>query len=179
MKKALFAAAFLFAASSAMAESMKIKVGHMCCGACKAAATAGLKTVDWADNVTIDGSDVTINAKAGMKTDVVSLMNALNKCGFPAMEINTTSPVTLTLAHLCCGNCANDLKTKAGNLRSEALDKDNIKVDLASKSITLAPKAGQTLNVVMLVNQLNRQGFSFTSGSVVTASTAKAKVAKK
>ncbi len=179
MKKALFAAAFVFASSCALAESVKVTVGHMCCGGCKAAATAGLKSVAWSDNVTIEDKVITVNAKAGMKTDVISLMDALNRAGFPASEINTTAPVTLTVAHLCCGACVGDLKTKIAALRGNTLDKDNVKIDQAAKTLTIQPAAGMTLNVVPIISQLNRQGFSFTSATVVTASNPTRKVAKK
>jgi len=68
----------LLAASAALAaDSVKVTVGHMCCGGCKASATAGIKTVAWADSVAIDGTACTITAKSGEKCDVVSLRDAL------------------------------------------------------------------------------------------------------
>src|SRR5437016_3000921 len=130
MRRLLFGAAMLFAASAALAaDSVKVAVGHMCCGGCKAAATAGIKTVSWADDVAIDGTTCTVTAKAGEKCDVVSLRDALSKCGFPAKEIMVTGPVTVNVAHMCCGGCAADLKAKLGEVRSTVLDKDKIVVD--------------------------------------------------
>src|SRR2546423_10639844 len=127
MRRLLFGAAMLLAASAALGgDSVKVSVGHMCCGGCKAAATAGIKTVAWADDVAIDGTTCTVTAKSGEKCDVVSLRDALAKCGFPAKEIMVSGPVTLNVAHLCCAGCANDLKAKLGAVRSDVLDKDKI-----------------------------------------------------
>jgi copper chaperone CopZ len=177
MKPLMLAACLVIAAiCSATADSVKVTVGHMCCGACKAAATAGVKNVAWADTVAIEGTVVTVTAKSGMKVDLVSLSDALNKCGFPAMEITTASPVTLTLAHLCCGGCVNDLKAKVANIRSQVLDKENVKVDQAAKTVTFQPLAGKELNVVSLLTQLQRQGFSASACTIVSASVGKQQI---
>ena len=171
MTKALLAAAMVLAGSAALAaDSVKVTVGHMCCGACKGSATAGAKNAAWVDSVAIDGTTVTVTAKEGQKVDIVTLMDAMQKSGFPAREISASGPVTLTLAHLCCGGCVNDLKTKVGELRSQTLDKGNVKIDQASKTITLQPAAGQKLNVAAIVRQLATAGFAPSSGTIVAAS---------
>src|SRR5690348_10994905 len=111
--------AFLISTSAALAaDSVKVTVGHMCCGSCKAAATAGIKTVPFADSVSIDGTVVTVTSKPDQKVDLVALKDALAKSGFPAKEIMVSGPVTLTVAHMCCAGCANDLKAAMGQVRS-------------------------------------------------------------
>jgi len=132
----------------------------MCCGGCKAAATAGLKSLAWAENITIEDTTITVTAKEGQQADAISLMEALNKAGFPAMSIMTSGPITLTINHLCCGACVNDLKAKLADFNSRQLDKESIKVDQATKTVTLRPVAGQSMNVVAILNQLQRRGFS-------------------
>lgn len=172
MRKYLFGAALLLTTSSAFAaESVKATVGHMCCGACKAAATAGVKKLDWVDNVAIDGTAVTITAKGDQKVDVVALRDALRQSGFPASEILVSGPVTMTVGHLCCAGCTNDLKAKLGELRSQVVDKDNIKIDQATKTVTLQPLAGKQLNVIALLGQMDRTGFSATKCTVSGAAT--------
>lgn len=173
MKKIIFAAALLLATSTAFAaESIKATVRHMCCGACKAAATEGLKRLEWADNIAIDGTTITVTAKADQKPDVVGFIEALDKSGFPPREIAATGPVTLTITHLCCGGCVADLKAQLGEIRSQVLDKQNIKIDAEAKTVTLQPLAGQTLNLVAMLNQLKRTGFSASKGTMATAPTA-------
>jgi copper chaperone CopZ len=170
MKKYLFGAALLLISSSAFAaETIKATVGHMCCGGCKAAATAGVKKLDWVDAVAIDGTAVTITAKGDQKVDVVALRDALSKSGFPAAEILVSGPVTMTVGHLCCPMCTNDMKTKLAEVRSQVLDKDNIKIDQASKTVVLQPLAGKQLNLVSLLNQMDRAGFSAVKCTVSAA----------
>ncbi len=170
MKRFIWAVSFVVAASgAALADSVKATVGHMCCGGCKAAAMNGMKAVAWADNTAIDGTTLTVTAKAGQKVEIVSLVDALSKAGFPASEIVASGPVTFTVAHLCCGNCVSDLKSKLANVRSMVLDKDNIKIDQATKTVTLQPVAGKQLNVVQLLNQFQRTGFSASACTMATA----------
>src|ERR1041384_6044846 len=88
MKRLLMAVCFLVATSgAALADSVKATVGHMCCGGCKAAAMNGLKAVSWAENTSIEGTTLTVTAKSGQKVEIVSLVDALSKAGFPATEI--------------------------------------------------------------------------------------------
>lgn len=167
MKKFLTMAALLCVASSAFAaETIKATVGHMCCGNCKAAATAGVKKLDWVNEVAIDGTVMSVTAKDGQKVDLIALCDSLNKSGFPASEVLISGPVTFTVGHLCCAGCVNDLKAKIAEVRSDKLDKDSIKIDQATKTVVLQPKAGQTLNLIALMHQMERTGFSATKATM-------------
>lgn len=166
MKRILITAVLILAAAAANADTIKATVGHMCCGSCKAAAMGGVKTIAWADSTTIDGTTLTVTSKPGMSVDVVSLVNALNKCGFPPKEINVGGPVTMAIAHLCCGQCASDLKTNMAAIRSQVLDKDNVKIDQATKTVTVRPLEGKQLNLVSLLRQMQQTGFSASSCTV-------------
>lgn len=151
--------AFLVAClpSLGRAEEVKATVGHMCCAGCQAAATAGLKKLEWVENVTIDGKTVSVSAKAGQKADYAGIIDALTKSGFPPAELTVNKPIVLTVAHLCCAGCVNDLKAKLPDLRNPALDKASVKVDEAAKTVTMAPLAGQALNLVALLREFERR----------------------
>jgi copper chaperone CopZ len=166
----------LISTTAFAAESVKVLVGHLCCGGCKGAAAAGLKNVSWIDTTVAEGSDtLVVTAKGDQKIEVISLVEALNKAGFPARGINTGGPVTMSIAHLCCGGCVNDLKTKIAAIRSNVLDKANVKVDAAAKTLILQPVAGKELNVASLLRQLQNQGFYPTTAHI----SAPAKTARK
>jgi len=170
MKKFLFGAALLLLASSAFAaETIKAKVGHMCCGACKAGATAGVKKLDWVDAIAIDADTITVTAKGDQPVDLIGLMDALNKAGFPANEILVSQPIKLNVSHLCCASCTADLKAKLAELRSMVLDKDKTVIDQGAKTVVLAPVAGKSLNVVPLLHQMERAGFGASKGIVVAS----------
>lgn len=170
MKRFLMGAAMLLVASSTFAaDSVKVTVGHMCCGSCKAAATAGMKTLPFADTITIDGTVATVVAKADQKVDVIALRDALVKAGFPAKEIMVSGPVTLTLAHLCCAGCANELKAGMAQVRSALLDKDKVVVDQAAKTVTIQPMAGMSMNLVPLLRQMENAGYAACKGTISTA----------
>ena len=172
MKKLALVAAFLLGTTSAFAaESIKAKVGHMCCGACKNAASKSVQAVTWVDNVAIDNDVVTITAKADQKVDLVAVVDALRKSGFPAKEIMVSGPVTMTAAHLCCPGCVNDAKTKISEVRSDVLDKDKVVIDATAKTITVQPKAGMSMNIVAIINQMERAGFSASKATVAAAAT--------
>lgn len=181
MKKLLATIAALIPAVSAVAaDSVKVTVGHMCCGSCKAAATAGIKTVPFADSVTIDGTVATVTAKPDQKVDLVALRDALAKAGFPAKEIMVSGPVTLTVAHMCCAGCANDLKTSMGQVRSNLLDKERITVDPAAKTLTIQPVAGMSMNIIPILRQMENAGFSASKATMATArATPSKRVARK
>jgi len=167
---AAISAAMLLAATSAFAaDSIKVTVGHMCCGSCKAAATAGIKTLPFADSVTIDGTVATITAKADQKVDVIALRDALSKAGFPAKEIMVSTPVTLTVAHMCCAGCANELKTGMAQVRSNLLDKEHITVDQAAKTVTIQPVAGMSMNLIPILRQMENAGYSACKGTITAA----------
>lgn len=174
MKKLLFGAAFLLLASSAFAaETIKATVGHMCCGSCKASATAGVKTLDWVNDVAIDGTTMTVTAKDGQRVDVAALLDALRKTGFPANEVMVSGPVTMTVGHMCCQGCVNDLKGKLGEIKSNRLDKANVRIDLPSKTVVLAPVAGQTMNLIPILHQMDDAGFAAVKCTIGTAAATK------
>ena len=177
MNRILSTAALLFVAGSSFAaETVKVTVGHLCCGGCKSAATAGLKNISWIDSSAAEGSDtIVVNAKADQKIEIISLVEALNKAGFPARQINVSGPVTMNIAHLCCGGCVNDLKTKIAAIRSEVLDKQNVKIDATAKTLTLQPVAGKMLNVASILRSLQNQGFYPSAVTITTT----AKTARK
>src|SRR5689334_14031586 len=107
MKTALLSmAALALCASAVLADTkLTVGVGHMCCGQCKAKATEGLAKV--ASDVTIDGHTITMTAKG---EDIVPVLNALHKSGFPANKIDVGSaPVTVAVGHLCCDGCVHGL----------------------------------------------------------------------
>lgn len=143
------------------ADTVKMSVRHMCCGGCKSSAAAPIKALPWVADVAIAETTITVTAKEGMKPELVSLMQAGLKGGFPAREINTGGAVTLTMAHLCCPSCVNDMKAKIAEIRSMVLDKDSVTIDAEAKTVTLKPQAGKVLNVAALLRQVeNVTGFS-------------------
>ena len=174
MNRFLAGAAMLLLTTTAFAaDTIKVTVGHMCCGGCKAAATAGIKTVPWADSVTIDGTVATVVAKGDQKVDVVSLRDALATAGFPAKEIMVSGPVTLTVAHMCCASCVNELKAGIAQLRSAVLDKEHVTVDQAAKTVTIQPMAGMSMNLVPVLRQIENAGYSATKATLSAARTSR------
>jgi copper chaperone CopZ len=171
MKKCLIVAAFVLGGTAAFgAETVKVTVGHLCCGGCKNAATAGLKNVAWVGAASAEGNDtLVVTAKEGQSAELIALVDALNKAGFPARQINVAGPVTMTIAHLCCPGCVNDLKAKVDGVRSQVLDKASVKIDATAKTLTLQPVAGRELNVASLLRSLQNQGFYPSSVSISKA----------
>jgi hypothetical protein len=175
MKKIALAAAFLLGTTSAFAaDTLKAAVGHMCCGGCKAAAAAPVKALSFVENVAIENDVVTITAKGDQKIDLIAVTDALRKSGFPAKDIQVSGPVTLTAAHLCCPGCVADLKTKSAAIRSNLIDKDKIAIDGTAKTITVQPMAGKTMNIVTIITQLERAGFSAAKGTIAAGAAAAA-----
>src|ERR1051326_304669 len=126
MKTALLSmAALAVCASTVLADTkLTVGVGHMCCGQCKAKATDGLTKV--ASDVTITGHNVTMTAKGD---DIVPVLNALRKSGFPANKIDVGSaPVTVSVGHLCCDGCINGLKTALTDAKLENVDMDALTI---------------------------------------------------
>src|SRR5436190_47100 len=76
--------------------------------------------------------------------------------------------IKATVGHMCCGGCVADLKTNMAAIRSQVLDKDNIKVDQATKTVIVQPVAGKELNLVALLRQLQSTGFAASSCTVAT-----------
>ncbi len=170
MNKFLLSGALLLIAGSAFAgraaESAKAKVGHMCCGSCKAGATAGMKKLEWVDTVEVTDDSVSVTAKAGQSVDLVSFMDGLNKAGFPANNITVNGPVTLSIAHLCCGKCTAGLTTALAESRSMVLDKDKTKIDQAAKTCVIAPQAGKEMNIIPILRSIERAGYGASKASV-------------
>src|SRR5438067_786192 len=131
MKTAILSAALMACAAGAFAASaVTAGVGHMCCGKCKAVATAGLAKV--ADGVSIDQDNITLTPKGD---DLLPSLEALRKSGFPAKTLLVSGPVTLGVAHLCCGGCRAGLAKALKEANVAALDPDSIKI--ADDSVTL------------------------------------------
>jgi copper chaperone CopZ len=164
-----FCALIIPAGTALAADSVKVTVGHMCCGSCKAAATAGIKTVPFADSVTIDGTVATVTAKPDQKVDLIALRDAMSKSGFPAKEIMVSGPVTLSVAHMCCAGCANDLKAAMAQVRSNVLDKDKVMVDQAAKTLTIQPIAGMSMNIIPVLRQMESAGYGASKATMATA----------
>lgn len=160
-----FASALLLvcAAASIAAPKITVGVGHMCCGGCKTAAKAGLAKV--ADNVTIEDDNITLTAKGD---DLLPTLEALRKSGFPARTLVVDGPVTVGVAHLCCGSCRTGLNKALAAAKLEALDPDSIKI--AEDSVTVKAKAGMKLDLVPLIAGMEKGGFSPSKITVASAS---------
>src|SRR5262249_29629826 len=139
----LSATALLLCGVGAIAQSkVTVGVGHMCCGACKAAATAGLAKV--ASDVSVDGKNITMTLKDG---NLAPALDALRKSGFPANQVMVGGkPATLTVGHLCCGGCKSGLTAALKNAKIEELDTDAIKV--GEDNVMVQAKAGKSLDLI-------------------------------
>ncbi|MHB9131437.1 MAG: cation transporter [Armatimonadota bacterium] len=167
MLKFLAAFALLAAVSTSFAATtITATVGHMCCGGCRNAATTGVKKLDWVDAVTINGTAVTVTAKAGQQVEVISLRDALNKAGFPANEMLVSEPVTLEIAHLCCGGCADAVKTALGKVTDANFDKGSITVDMKTKTAVVRPLAGKNMNLITILQQMEQGATSALKGTI-------------
>ena len=164
---AAFAAALLLSLTGAFASSkVTAGVGHMCCGKCKAAATSGLAKV--ADEISIEGDNVTLAPKGG---DLLPALDALRKSGFPAKTLVVSGPVSLGVAHLCCGSCRTGLAKALADAKIAALDPDSIKI--GEDSVTLNAKAGMKLDLIPLIAGMEKGGFSPSKITVASASARK------
>ena len=171
MKTALFAmAALALCASAALADTkLTVGVGHMCCGKCKTGATEGLSKV--AGDISIDGNTITMTAKGD---DIVPVLSALRKSGFPANKIEAGSaPVTIAIGHLCCGKCVSGLKEAMNSAKLENVDMDSLTV--ADGKMTIKAKAGKSLDLFPVMAAIEKGGFSadkiMLSGAAVVAKT--------
>jgi hypothetical protein len=166
LRNALVSVAILACCATANASSkVTVAVGHMCCGGCKAAATQGLAKV--ADGVVIENDNITLTPKG---EDLLPSLDALRKSGFPAKSLEVSGPVTLGVAHLCCGRCQSGLAKALADAKVASLDPDSIKI--GEDSVTLKAKPGMKLDLVPLIAGMEKGGFS-PSKIVVGASTAK------
>lgn len=145
-----------------------IGVGHMCCGGCKTSATKALEKVSSA--VAIDGKNVTVTLKEN-ETDLVPVLDSLRKGGFPANKLDVGShPVTLGVAHLCCGNCKSGLDAALKTSKVEDLNMDAIKI--GTDSVTIQAKAGKSLDLIPVLTAMEKGGFSAKSITVGASSAA-------
>jgi hypothetical protein len=171
----LSAIALLLCATLARAETkVTVGVGHMCCGSCKASATAALAKVT--SSVGIEGTTLTLTLK---ENNLVPVLEALRKGGFPATRVDAgSSPVTITVGHLCCQGCKNSLTQVLAGSKVEALDTDSIKI--GEDSVTVKARDGKSLDLAPVLAALEKGGFSavkITLGTSATALPARTRVA--
>jgi hypothetical protein len=173
LKTVVLSASLLVCVTAAFAASkVTTGVGHMCCGKCKAAATQGLAKV--ADDITIDGDNITLTPKGD---DLLPALEALRKSGFPAKTLVVNGPVTLGVAHLCCGTCRAGLSKALTSAKLETLDTDSIKI--GEDSVTLNAKAGMKLDLIPLIAGMEKGGFYPSKITVGSASASKSGSAAK
>ena len=166
LRTAIVSTAILACCIAARAGSkVTVAVGHMCCGGCKSAATQGLSKV--ADSVTIENDNITLTPKG---EDLLPSLDALRKSGFPAKTLEVSGPVTLGVAHLCCGKCRSGLSKAITDAKLSAVDTDSIKI--AEDSVTVKAKVGMKLDLVALIAGMEKGGFS-PSKVMVGSTTAK------
>src|SRR5205814_647620 len=91
--------------------------------------------------------------------------------GFPAKTLLVSGPVTLGVAHLCCGGCKAGLAKALKEANVAALDPDSIK--MGEDSVTLSAKAGMKLDLIPLIAGMEKGGFSPSKITVGGASAAK------
>jgi hypothetical protein len=167
LKTVVLSAALLVCVTAAFAASkVTTGVGHMCCGKCKAAATQGLAKV--ADDISIDGDNITLTPKGD---DLLPALEALRKTGFPAKTLVVNGPVTLGVAHLCCGSCRTGLSKALTSANLDALDTGSIKI--GEDSVTLTAKPGMKLDLIPLIAGMEKGGFSPSKVTVASASAKK------
>ena len=156
-------ASIMCSGTAARAETkVTFGVGHMCCGKCQAAAKASLTKVSSA--VSIEGTNVTVTLN---NTDLVPVLDALRKGGFPANKIDAGSnSVTLGVAHLCCGSCKSGLASALKGSKVDALDMDAIAI--GEDSVTIKAKSGQTLDLVPVLAAMEKGGFSAKSLTIAS-----------
>lgn len=154
----------VFGGTIANADSkVTVGVGHMCCAKCQNAAKAGLAKVS--SNVSIEGSNVTVTLADN--ADIVPVLDALRKSGFPANKIDAGSnAVTVGVAHLCCGKCKNGLSAALKNSGVAALDTDAM--TMTDDSVTIKAKAGMSLDVAAVLVAMEKGGFSAKSLTMVS-----------
>lgn len=165
LTRTCLSAALLLGFGQAFAAGpVTVGVGHMCCGACKASATQALAKV--AEGVKIEGDAITLTAKS---EDLLPTLDALRKGGFPAKSLLVSGPVTLGVAHLCCGGCRTGLSSALAAGKLPALDASATKV--GENSVVVAPKAGMKLDLIPLIAAMEAGGFSPSKVTLGTATT--------
>ncbi len=150
-------ASLLFVGMSAQAQTkLTVGVGHMCCAGCETATKAAL--ADLSSNVAIDGKSVTVTLKDN-QTDIFPVLEALRKAGFPPIRIEAGSgPVTIGVAHLCCGGCNTSLKAALTSAKLEDMDAGSLKI--ADGSLVVKAKEGKSLDLAPVLAAMEKGGFS-------------------
>lgn len=152
----------LFGTGVRAETKVTVGVGHMCCGGCKASATTALAKVSSA--VAIDGKNVTVTLKDN-ETDIVPVMEALHKGGFPSNKLDVGSQaVTIGVRHLCCGGCKSSLDGALKASKVEELDAAAIKI--GTDSVTIKAKEGKSLDLIPVLAAMEKGGFSAKSITV-------------
>ena len=169
-----FAALLVCGVNARAQTKLTVGVGHMCCDSCKTGAKSALAKVS--SDVAIDGKNVTVTMKQNA-TDIVPVLDALRKGGFPATSIDAgASPVTFKVAHMCCGKCVASIKTALADSKIEALDQDSIKA--GDGMLTLKAKDGMKLDLIPVMAALEKGGFSATSITLGTTAAHRVKPGK-
>jgi hypothetical protein len=164
----LFAAMTLAACTPAAKADTKITVGvgHMCCPSCKTGAKAALTNV--ASDVSIAGNDVTMTVKGD---NLVVALDALRKGGFPASQLYVgTGPVTIAVAHLCCGKCNAGLQNALTEAKLDGLDTDSMKI--GDGNLVVKAKDGMKLDLIPVLAAMEKGGFSASKITVTTSAAA-------
>ncbi|HLJ54496.1 MAG TPA: hypothetical protein VKT77_05605, partial [Chthonomonadaceae bacterium] len=89
--------------------------------------------------------------------DLLPTIEALRKSGFPARTIPVSGPVTMGIAHLCCGTCRTGLTKAFAAAKLESVDVDSIKV--SDDTVTLNPKPGMKIDLVPMLAAMEQGGF--------------------
>jgi hypothetical protein len=73
------------------AKTLKMDVGHLCCGGCVGPLQAALKGVSWVESADVKAnSPVMLTAKAGAAINLSELLAALVKAGYTAKSLIIT-----------------------------------------------------------------------------------------
>lgn len=151
----LAALAMTTCVSRVMAETkVTVGVGHMCCASCQTGAKTALEKV--ASDVSIEGTNITMTLK---DADVLPAIRALRRGGFPANHLDAgTGPVTIGVAHLCCGKCNAGLQKAMMAAKVEGLDTDSMKI--GDGNMVVKAKDGMKLDVIEVLAAMEKGGFS-------------------
>ncbi len=155
-------------AATIQAGEVTVEGVHLCCGACLKAVGAAFEKVEGASEVKCDRDAKTVTFQAADNKGVKAGLRALTKAGFHgtakhddkkvgmpksgAKKGDKADEVVLTGVHLCCGMCvkAADEAVKKGAKDGE------VTVDKDAKTVTVT---GKDINVMAVVNALNKAGF--------------------
>ena len=167
LETCLPAALLLCIGQAFAATTVTVGVGHMCCGNCKTSATQSLTKV--AENVKIEGDTITLTPKG---EDLLPVLEALRKGGFPAKTLSVTGSVTVGVSHLCCANCRSGLGEALAAGKLSALDPSATKISGAT--VVIKAKAGKTLDLMGVIAAMEAGGFSASKVTLGTATARKA-----